>query len=126
MAEVLLRDAFPRMTVSSAGIGALIGHGADAHAIRLMAGRGLDLQPHRARAFTGEMGLAHDLILTMSMDQRVYVEQRWRLLQGRVFTLGFFDDVDIDDPYRMGEAAFREALNAIERGIARWRANLAP
>lgn len=124
MAEVLLREAFPKASVTSAGIGALVGHGADGHAIRLMAGRGHDLEKHRARALTGAMGVAHSLILTMSMDQRTYVEQRWRLLQGRVFTLGYFDDVDIDDPYRMGEAAFRAAMDAIDHGIEQWKTHL--
>lgn len=124
MAEVLWREAFGHMQVSSAGIGALVGHGADAHAIRLMAARGLDLEKHRAQAFTGQMGIGHDLILTMSMDQRTYVEERWRLLQGRVFTFGYFDNTDIDDPYRMGEAAFREAMDGIDRGIEQWKTHL--
>lgn len=124
MAEVLLDQALDDVAVSSAGVGALVGHPADEHAIALMDRRGIDLTAHRARALTGAMGLANDLILTMSMDQRAHVEKRWPLLHGRVFTLGYFDDVDIDDPYRRGEQAFVDALADIERGVEQWRVHL--
>jgi len=126
MAEALLRqgalnkEADTEICVTSAGVGALVGHSADAHALRLMAGRGIDIEQHRARSFTGAMGLANDLILTMSTAQRHHVESRWPLLQGRVFTLGHFDDQEIEDPYRKGESAFREALDDIEKGVAHW------
>ncbi|MEM6640953.1 MAG: low molecular weight phosphotyrosine protein phosphatase [Pseudomonadota bacterium] len=124
MAEVLLQNALDGMTVSSAGVGALVDFPPDDHAIALMDERGHDIRGHRAQAFTGAMGLKHDLILTMSMDQRTRVEKRWALLHGRVFTLGFFDDVDIDDPFRKGEDAFREALAGIDEGIEQWQRRL--
>ena len=108
------------VSVTSAGVGALVGHRADAHAERLMVGQGLDIRAHRARAFTGAMGLAHDLILTMNTAQRHHVECTWPLLQGRTFILGHFDDQEIDDPYRKGAGAFRDALVGIEQGVAQW------
>lgn len=108
------------IAVSSAGLGALVDFAADDHAIELMGARGVDISGHRARAFDGAMGLAHDLILTMSLDQRHHVERRWPLLQGRVFVLGCWDDVEIGDPYRRGENAFREALADIDRCVASW------
>ena len=120
MAEVLLDAALDNVSVASAGVGALVGHSADAIAMRLMAARGYDLTRHRARAFDGAMGLQNDLILTMSQAQRHHVERRWPLLQGRVFTLGYHDDSDIDDPYRRGESAFRRALEDIEKGVDAW------
>lgn len=106
--------------VSSAGVGALVAHGPDAHALRLMAGRGIDIEGHRGRAFTGAMGRASDLILTMSTAQRHHVERQWPLLQGRIFTFGYFENSDIEDPYRKGEPAFRKALDDIDRGIELW------
>lgn len=120
MAEMLLDAALDQINVSSAGVGALVGHGADAIAMRLMAARGYDLTLHRARAFDGAMGLQNDLILTMSLAQRQHVERRWPLLQGRTFTLGYHLDSDIDDPYRRGESAFRKALEEIEQGVEAW------
>lgn len=119
-----MRVAFEPAQVSSAGVGALVGHSADANAIRLMAAKGYDITQHKARAFDGQMGLAHDLVLTMSLSQRHHVEREWPLLQGRVFTLGFFDDADIEDPYRRGDAAFRQALVDIEKGVAAWKKRL--
>ena len=113
-------DDARHIDVSSAGVGALVSHGADAHALRLMAGRGIDIERHRGRALTGHMGRTSDLILTMSTSQRHHVEREWPLLQGRVFTFGYFEDADIEDPYRQGESAFRKALDDIDRGIAFW------
>ncbi len=115
-----LGDEERAVSVASAGIGALVGQSADAHALRLMAGRGINIDGHRGRAFTGDMGRKSDLILTMSRSQRHHVEREWPLLQGRVFTFGYFEDADIEDPYRRGESAFRTALDDIDRGVGRW------
>jgi protein-tyrosine phosphatase len=108
------------VAVSSAGLGALVGYPADDCAIRLLHARGLDISTHRARAFDGALGLAHDLILTMTLEQRYHVERRWPLLQGRVFVLGCWNDVEIEDPYRRGDKAFRKALSDIDRCVAPW------
>lgn len=112
--------------VASAGLGAMLGHGADAHAIRLLAARGLDISDHRAAQFAITDGLASDLILVMDTEQRQRVESRWPLLQGRVYTLGHWSDEEVADPYRRGEAAFADALEKIDRGTELWLARLAP
>src|SRR4051795_10625813 len=53
MAQVLLEQALRKrgfdVRVESAGLGALVGRGADPMAMQLMEKRGLDLKTHRAR-----------------------------------------------------------------------------
>lgn len=112
------------VTVKSAGIAAMTGYAADAHAIRLMAARNLDIQAHRAVQLDIKEALRSDLILVMSTDQRHHLESRWPLLQGRVYGLGYWDDSDIDDPYRRGDAAFKEALVKIDTGVVQWLARI--
>lgn len=115
-----LRDAVPPITVSSAGIGAMGGHFADAPAISLMDERGLNIHDHRGTQFTGQLGLQHDLILVMTTEQRQFVETNWPLLHGRVYRLGHWGAFDVDDPYQRGIQAFRKSLKAIDEGASRW------
>ncbi len=124
MAEAVLRDSLKRSNahceVQSAGIGALVGHPADAEAVKLMEERGLDLSAHRATQLTGRKGLDSDLILVMDADQLHAVEENWPLLHGRVYRLGHWEKFDVADPYQRGERAFRKSLNAIDAGVVRW------
>ena len=123
MAEAVLRDglrsANAQVEVKSAGLGALVGHPADAEAIKLMEQRGLDIRAHRATQFTGHKGLDCDLILVMSTEQIQSTEESW-LLHGRIYRYGHWGKFDVADPYERGERAFRKSLNAIDAGMARW------
>ena len=51
--ERVLADRLPHHQVSSAGIGALVGHGPDKTASDVAAARGVSLEGHIARQFTG-------------------------------------------------------------------------
>lgn len=115
-----LRPLSPAIEVRSAGIAALGGYPADPDALRLMDERGLDIRAHRALQFSGQLGLASDLILVMTAEQRHYVEAHWPLLVGRVYRFGHWGDFDVDDPYQRGESAFRKALKSIEAGVEPW------
>ena len=71
MAEAMLRARLgrrPRFEVSSAGVGALVGHPADPFAMELMRERGLDIAAHRARQVTPELVAAHDLVLAAGVS----------------------------------------------------------
>lgn len=120
MAEVLIAAAMPHLIVSSAGIGALVGHSADPLARELMAGRGLNIGSHRARQLTGQMCQEADLILVMDEEQRAHVAQRHPFTRGKLFRLGEAARVDIPDPYRLGRPAFEKALELIDAGAAVW------
>jgi protein-tyrosine phosphatase len=121
MAEALLRSRFASrsepVTVESAGLAALVGQGADAMAIELLAERGIDLSAHRARQLNSFLVRAFDLILVMEEGHQRAVESMVPDARGRVHRIGRWADFDVPDPYRKGRAAFEHALNLIERGL---------
>ena len=63
--ERLLRTYHPALTVNSAGLGALVGKGADASATRVALEHNLSLEGHCAQQITARMCRDYDLILTM-------------------------------------------------------------
>lgn len=124
IAEVLLQAALgPGVVVESAGLGALVGHPADAEAQRLLAERGCDLAGHRGRQVTPALALAADLILVMDADQKAACERDIPSARGRVFLLGHWlapGRQEIPDPFRQGPEAFRETLVHIDQAVAAW------
>jgi protein-tyrosine phosphatase len=121
MAEVLLarrlHDRGITAVVESAGIAALVGHGADPMAQALMGARGLDLAQHRARQLTAELLRSFELILVMETGQQRAVEASHPSARGRVHRIGRIGKFDVPDPYRQGRAAFERSLELIERGL---------
>jgi protein-tyrosine phosphatase len=118
IAEVLLAARLGQgRAVESAGIHALVGWPADAVARELMAERGLDLAPHRARQLTAAMVRSADLILVMEEGQRREVEALDPSARGRVHRLGRIGGFDVPDPYQQGRGAFEHATKLIERGL---------
>ncbi|MCA8298684.1 low molecular weight phosphotyrosine protein phosphatase [Burkholderia sp. AU30198] len=127
MAQALLAARLPGVDVQSAGIGALDGQPADPHAIDLMRERGLDLATHRARQVMSRHVTRADLILTMDLAQKRWLERRHPFLCGRVFRLGgTAHGVDVPDPYLGPRASFERSLRLIERGVDAWCARIAP
>lgn len=120
MAQGLLAHALPGSQVLSAGLGAMVGWPADEAALRLMHERGIDISAHRAQQITSPLCLNSDLVLVMDTDQKQRVESRYPQARGRVFRLGEYTRQDIPDPYRMGEAAFSQALAMIDSGLREW------
>ncbi len=124
MAEGLLKEALPSCKLSSAGLGALVGHPADPIAIELMQARGVDIGGHRARQLQGAMMAESDLVLVMELDQQRHLEQQYPLARGKIFRLCENIRADVADPYRQGRAAFEEALGLIARGAESWAARI--
>ncbi|VWD42118.1 protein-tyrosine-phosphatase [Burkholderia lata] len=127
MAQALLAARLPGVDVQSAGIGALDGQPADPHAICLMHERGLDLATHRARQVSSRHVTRADLILTMDLEQKRWLERRHPFLCGRVFRLGGAGHgFDVPDPYLGPRASFEHSLRLIERGVDAWCTRIAP
>lgn len=120
MAQAILAEALPGVTVESAGTSAMVGMPADEGAQHLMRQRGLDLREHRARQVTAEMCRRADLVLVMDTTQREWLERNYPVARGRVFRIGEHVGMDVPDPYRQGETAFREALAVIDTGVRHW------
>jgi len=125
MAEALLRQRLGEgIKVHSAGIGALVGHEASAHAQDLMRERGLDISGHRARQLGPNLLREADLVLVMEAGHKAVVDEIDPTARGKVFRLGEWRKLDVPDPYRQSRVVFEECLGLIEEGVGDWVAKL--
>jgi protein-tyrosine phosphatase len=120
MAEGLIRQAVPGVQVSSAGLSALVGLGADPIAVEIMAGAGIDISAHRARMLTDAMVREADLILVMDEMQKQEITVQYPYVRGKAFKLGEAAKQDIPDPYRQNPEVFRKTFSLIEAGVNEW------
>lgn len=124
MAEYIFKQAMPNRTITSAGIGALVGHQADPMVIKLLQEKGIDATEHRARQLSEEMVTEADLILVMEGWQQKEIVKRYPYTRGKVLRLGQWDDFDVPDPYQQAENIFRYSLELIENGLKTWQQKL--
>jgi len=125
MAEGLLKHALAatnkgECVVSSAGLGALVGHPPDPKACQLMMKKGVDITGYRASQLNKEMIRKTDLILVMETAHKIAIEESEPSAKGKVFRLGEWGKFDIPDPYKQDLSAFIQSINLIEQGIALW------
>ena len=120
MAEALLKQALPNHTISSAGIGALVGKPADPFSVQLMAEQGIDISEHRAQQVSLDIVGRAELILVMDKEQKTYLDTQYMAARGKVFRLSEAAKTDIPDPYREGIDSFRNAYQLIDVGVQFW------
>lgn len=109
------------VSVSSAGLGALVGKPADDMALSIMQEHGIDASAHRARQVTEDMLTAADLVLTMELKHLDYLYHMAPQIRGRAFLLGkWLDDQPIPDPYRQQRPAFEYAWKLIDKSVDAW------
>lgn len=111
-------------SVSSAGLGALIGCQPDPIACKLLFKKNIDISGQRACQLNREMIQKAELILVMELDQKVAIEENEPSARGKVFRLGEWEKFDIADPYKKGLSAFEKSLALIEKGVLQWVAKL--
>lgn len=122
-----LRDLGADVSVSSAGIAALVGHGADETAASVAARHGIDLSGHVARQFSRGLGAAHDLILTMEPGHRREIINASPDLSGKVMQFDHWQGgKGIADPYRRSRQFHEEVFALIDTAGSAWAARLAP
>ena len=124
MAEALLKQRFPDKNIDSAGVGALVGHGADPAAIEIMQQQNIDITGHIAKQIDEALALKYELILTMSDGQTKWIEERFPFCRGKTFKLGHWRDKDIADPYKHEMSAFITAYQDIVSSIDEWQDKL--
>lgn len=126
----LLAQALPGHRIASAGLGALVGHPADATAAWLAEADGLDLSAHRARQIDAEMVRQADLILVMSEGQRLALAERFPFVTGKTMRFGRWlpsdagTGADIPDPYRRNEEVFVRVHLQLTEAARLWQARL--
>jgi len=122
-AEVMLREAVQGkgITVSSAGLGALVNHGVDATAQALLVEHGLDGSSHRARQIDRGILAASDLVLVMERKHVHRIIEIAPEASGKTFLLGKWQsDREIPDPYRQQRAAFEHVYALMDEGVKSW------
>ena len=125
MLQAALRDS--AITVSSCGIAAVVGHGADDTAAAVAAKAGLSLDGHVARQFTPELGTAHDLILAMEPGHKREITRMAPELSGRTMLFDHWTGGrGIADPYRQPRAVHERIHAQLDKAAAAWAARLMP
>ena len=126
-AEVMLRQALAGkgIQVSSAGLGALVGHGIDATAQELLVEQGMDGLAHRARQIDDAILGAADLVLTMERKHVRRIAEIAPQASGKTFLLGKWQqDREIPDPYRQQRPAFEHVYKLMAEGVESWARHL--
>jgi protein-tyrosine phosphatase len=121
--EYLLRHRLGdrAIEVSSAGLGALVGHPIDPIAGALLAEHGIDASAHRARQLEDQHLIDADLILVMQRAHLSTLARRSPHAVGRTFLLGKWqDEREVPDPYRQQRPAFEHAYRLIDEGVDSW------
>lgn len=128
-AEHLLREALGDCgaTVSSAGLGALVGQPIEPTALAVLERHGHAPAPHQARQLDDALLADADLVLVMEKGHLQEIGRRAPQARGKTFLLGKWrGDAEIPDPYRKGEAAFERAFDLIDDCVKTWAARIAP
>ncbi|WP_312229223.1 low molecular weight protein-tyrosine-phosphatase Wzb [Pseudescherichia sp.] len=119
--ERLLKHYQPALTVESAGLGALVGKGADATATSVAQDNQLSLAGHSARQITGRMCREYDLILVMEKRHIAALCEIAPEMRGKVMLFGHWDgEREIPDPYRKSREAFEAVYTLLDRSARQW------
>lgn len=125
LGERALAARLDGVTVSSAGLGALVDSAADPDAARAAADLGISLDNHRARQWTGAIGAAHDLILVMEPEQRLSIVKAHPELSGKTFLMSQWSGgAAINDPYKRSNEMHRAVAKQIVTAADAWAVRL--
>lgn len=120
LAMAMLARELPGCRVTSAGLSAVVGAGADPMAVSVGQQHGLDLGAHRAQQVTQLLCQQAELVLVMERGHKAQLERLYPMVRGRVFLLGQHGGFEVADPYRQDRDAFEKAFQAIATGVADW------
>lgn len=119
--EALLKENLPDShEIRSAGLGALVGKGADSESIRWCRERDIDLSGHTAQQINKELVSWADLVLVMEKNHRLEIGRRYPEALGKTQLLGQWIGQDIPDPYRKTSEFFDYSLSLVEKGVLSW------
>lgn len=122
-AEALLMHKLQgrNLTISSAGIGALVGNPMDKTAHEVLHDHGLEHLFHRARQVDSEMLHQADLILAMEQSHIQHIRQIAPEVHGKTFLMGkWLDDTEIPDPFRQSKPAFEHVHSLLTQSVESW------
>ncbi|WP_415423477.1 protein tyrosine phosphatase [Serratia marcescens] len=119
--EHLLKQVLPNKRITSAGISALVGKGADAMAMNIAHAHNLSLEGHIAKQLTKELCREYALILVM---EKGHVDAVCRLapeVRGKTMLFGhWLEQLEIPDPYRKSAEAFEFVYRLLADSSQKW------
>ena len=121
--EYLLKDKLTNsdISVSSAGLTALVGKGAEETATNIALTNNIDMSAHKGRQLSASLIADNDLILVMEERHLSDLLGQYPQARGKTFLLGkWIDDTEIPDPYRQSHEAFEHVYNLIEKACSAW------
>jgi protein-tyrosine phosphatase len=126
-AEYLFKDklkvniANSTVNISSAGLTALVGKGAEATATSIALTKNIDMSAHKGRQLSSVLIAENDLILVMEQRHLSDLLGQYPQARGKTFLLGkWIDDTEIPDPYRQSHEAFDHVYQLIDRACSAW------
>jgi len=132
MAEQLLKRMVSKeenieMKVDSAGISTLSGKAANEKAVKVLAEEHIELTNHSTKAINKKLFSEADLILTMTVYHKKYLEKKGYNLKDKVYTLKEFansgENLDISDPYGMSLDMYRKTKEEIKAALKNFLTN---
>ncbi|MEZ8105267.1 low molecular weight phosphotyrosine protein phosphatase [Vibrionales bacterium C3R12] len=127
--ERMLQSLLADKKVASAGIAAeksrLVGKPADAMAIQVAAGHGVDVENHQSQQLTSQLCAQYDLILVMERGHMEALTSIAPEARGKTMLFGqWIGQQDIPDPYRQSKEAFEHAFKLIDEAAHAWAKKL--
>ncbi len=123
--ERMLAQACPNLRTGSAGINALVGHGASKASAEVAAHNGVNVEGHVARQFTAELAAQFDLILVMEKGHMKETASRAPASGGKTMLFGeWIDKSDIADPYKLSHDFHVAVFDKMKKASDGWIAKL--
>jgi protein-tyrosine phosphatase len=122
--EYLLKDklADSDIKVSSAGLTALVGKGAETTATSIALTNNIDMSGHKGRQLSSALITENDLILVMEERHLSDLLGQYPHARGKTFLLGkWIDETEITDPYRQSPEAFEHVYQLINSACNAWK-----
>ena len=120
-AEYVFKSQTDKVAVSSVGLSALVGSGADDTALQVALTRNVDMRAHVAKQIDTSNVAHADLILVMEDIHLQKVMKRYPEARGKTFKLGkWLDDKNIADPYKKPASFFSLVYDEIDACVATW------
>ena len=112
------------ITVSSAGLNAVVDFPPETYASTVMSHHGIDISKHRARQITATIIQQSDLILVMTLNQRNALIQNFFQAKGKTYLLGHWRGFEINDPLQLSSAVFENVFQQITLAWQDWESRI--
>lgn len=109
------------VTISSAGLAAVVNYPPEPKALAMMQKHGIDISKHRGRQLTNEIIRQSELILVMTKRHLSVLEKQFLFARGKSFLLGHWQNFEIQDPLGQTLLAFENVYQQIESAWRDWK-----